>query len=181
MDIVVTIVIALIVLFFLVDGVRRGLLRSVFEIVGLVAAFFCAVYFGHDIAARLAGAVDISREALLYFFSFVVFVAVVVVFHLIGVLLQKIASATLLGPIDRLGGAALGAIRGVLVVSLLLVILTWLPMPRSFKERVREHPVAARMYPVLPSMYRTFIDRSGGDGFERPADDAQETRQRDAA
>ena len=179
MDIAITIGIAVIVIFFLADGVRRGLLRSVFEIVGLVAAFFCAAYFGHYLAAQLAGATRISHQALLYFFSFVVFVAVVVVFHLIGLVLQKIASATLLGPIDRLGGAVLGAVKGVLVVSLLLVILTWLPMPRSFKERVREHPVAARVYPVLPQMYRTFIDRDGGAGIDRPADEAEETRQRD--
>lgn len=181
MDIAITVVIALIVVFFLADGVRRGLLRSIFEIVGLVAAFFGAVYFGHYLAARLAGAVSISREALLYFFSFVVFIVVVIVFHMIGVLLQKIASATLLGPIDRLGGAVLGAAKGVLVVSLLLVILTWLPMPHSFKERIREHPVAARFQPVLPSMYRTFIDRAGGDRLERPADDTGETPRQDTA
>jgi membrane protein required for colicin V production len=187
MSIAISVIILLIILFFFIDGIRRGLLRAIFEIIGIIAAFFCAYYFGHYIAAELAGSVRISYAALLYFFAFIVFLAVIVVFHLLGLLLQKIVSATVLGPVDRLGGAALGAVKGVLVVSLLLVILAWLPLPRGFKDEVRENRLAAAIHPVLPSMYRFFIRRTpvkpGGavDEMERRLDDSQETRQRRTA
>lgn len=169
MDIVTSVVIALIVLFFFIDGIRRGLFRAVFEIAGLIAAFVCGYYFGHRIAEALAGSLRVSQPALLYFFSFVVFIAVVVVFHLVGLVIQKIVSATVLGPVDRIGGAVFGALKGVLVVSLLLVILAWLPLPEAFKEDIRENALASRIYPVLPETYR-LIMRSVPPGSAVPID-----------
>ena len=157
MNTAISVVIGVVLLFFLVDGIRRGLFRAVLEIAGIIAAFVCGRYFGHSIAGTLAGSLKVSHDALLYFFSFVVFVAVIVAFQLAGHVLQKIVSATVLGPVDRVGGAVFGVLKGLIIVSLALVVLAWLPLPEAFKDDVRENPLAAKIYPVLPETYRLII------------------------
>lgn len=187
MDIVISVIILLVILFFLIDGIRRGLFRAVFEIAGIIAAFVCAYYYGHRIAEILAGSLRVSHAALLYFFSFVLFVAVIVMFHLIGLLIQKIVNATVLGPVDRVGGAVFGALKGVLVVSLLLVVLAWLPLPGAFKEDVRSNAFAARIYPVLPETYRLIMRNAISwpaesiDGMDERREKDRETVQRHTA
>jgi uncharacterized membrane protein required for colicin V production len=160
MDLAITIVIGLIIAFFLVDGVRRGLVRQLFEIVGLVAAFIAAYYLGHSLAERAGGATRITHPVLVFFFSAVVFIAVVLVFHLVGLLLQKIVNVTVLGPVDRVGGALFGAVKGVLFVSLVCVLVFSIPSTDGFRHRLDENRLASAMRPILPRVYHFFIKRA---------------------
>jgi uncharacterized membrane protein required for colicin V production len=160
MDTVITVVIVLVILFFLIDGIRRGLVRQVFEIVGLVAAFIAAYYLGHFLARRFDASTRISYPIVLFFFSAVVFVAVVIVFHLLGVVMQKIMSITVLGAVDRIGGALFGALKGVLFVSLVCVLIFSIPNGGGFKRKLETNRVAAAVHPVLPWMYNLFMKRS---------------------
>jgi membrane protein required for colicin V production len=160
MDTVITIVIVLIILFFFIDGIRRGLVRQLLEIVGLVAAFIGAYYLGHALAHRFEGSTRVSYPLIRFFFSAVLFIAIALVFHLIGVLLQKIVSVTILGPVDRIGGALFGVVKGVLFVSLVCVLLFSIPAPSGLTERIKANRVAAAMHPILPRVYNVFMKRS---------------------
>jgi len=160
MDTVITIVISLIVVFFFVDGIRRGLVRQLFEIVGLIAAFIGAYYMGHFLAHRFEGSTRISYPIVLFFFSAVVFIIVALVFHLIGLVLQKFVSVTILNPVDRIGGAVFGALKGVLFVSLVCVLVFSIPAAGGFKKKLETNRVAAAVHPVLPRVYHFFIKRS---------------------
>jgi uncharacterized membrane protein required for colicin V production len=159
-DHLIGIIIAIIILVFFVDGVRRGLVRQLLEIIGLVAAFICAYDVGHSIAGRYDGVLRLSHRILLIGASVLVFVAVVLLFHLVGLLIGKIVSVTLLGPVDKLGGGIFGALKGVLFVSLLCVLCFSLPLPGGFKEKLRADPVAARIHPILPRLYRAVVRHS---------------------
>jgi len=157
MDTVITIVIALIILFFFVDGIRRGLVRQLFEIAGLIAAFIGAYYVGHALADRFEGSTRISYPIILFFFSAVVFLVVVFAFHLIGIMFQKIVSVTILNPVDRIGGAVLGAVKGVLFVSLICVLLFSIPASEGFRQKLAANRVATAIHPLLPRVYHFFI------------------------
>ena len=160
MDTVITIVIGLIVLFFFVDGIRRGLVRQLFEIAGLIAAFIGAYYLGHAFADRFQGSTKISYAVVRFFFSAVVFIAVALAFYLLGVMFQKIVSVTILGPIDRIGGALFGAVKGVLFVSLVCVLLFSIPSAGGLTAKIKANRVATAVHPVLPRVYNFFMKRS---------------------
>jgi uncharacterized membrane protein required for colicin V production len=162
MDRLIGIIICIIVVFFFIDGLRRGLVRQLFEIVGLVAAFICAYYVGHSIAGRYDGTVKFSHSFLSVAASVVVFLVIVVAFHFIGLLLGKIVSVTILGPVDKIGGGLFGALKGVLFVSLLCVLCFSLPFPGAFKEKLKADPVAARIHPILPRLYESVVRPSPG-------------------
>jgi hypothetical protein len=160
LDTIITLVIALTILVFLIDGARRGLVRQLFEIVGLIAAFIGAYYLGHIFAHRMEGSTKVSHSLVLFLFSAVVFVAIVLAFHFIALALQKIVSVTILGPVDRVGGAVFGALKGVLFVSLVCLLITSAPAAGGFRQKLEANRVAAAMRPVLPQVYHFFMKRS---------------------
>jgi membrane protein required for colicin V production len=160
MDTVITIAICGIVLFFFIDGIRRGLVRQLFEIAGLIAAFIGAYYLGHSFAHRFEGSTKISYPVIRFFFSAVVFIAVVLAFHLMGLFFQKIVSVTILAPVDRIGGALFGAVKGVLFVSLVCVLLFSIPAAGGLTAKIKANRVAEAVRPVLPRVYNFFMKRS---------------------
>lgn len=160
MDRIIGIVIVVIIFFFLVDGVRRGLVRQIFEIIGLVAAFVGAYYTVHYFADQYHGSPHLAHKGVMIASAIIVFVVIALVFHLIGLLFGKIASVTILAPVDKVGGGFLGALKGILFVSLLCLICFYLPFPDAFKEKLKVDPVASRIYPVLPRLYDSVIRHS---------------------
>ena len=161
-DTIISIAIVLIGIFFFIDGIRRGLVRQLLEIIGLFAAFAGAYYLGHYLTGNFAGSVKLSHRAILIVSSAAVFILIAVVFHLIGLLLQKIVSVTVLGPVDRVGGAIFGALKGVLFVSLICVIIFSFSPSGGFSAKLKTNRVAAKIHPVLPRMYDFFMKRAPG-------------------
>lgn len=62
----------------------------------------------------------------------VIYVAVSKVVVILGILLSKMAKLMLLGPIDRVGGAVLGSVKGVLIVAILVAMIKTLQFPIIF-------------------------------------------------
>jgi len=177
MDTFITVASILIVLFFFIDGVRRGLVRQFFETIGLIAAFVGAYYLGHYLTGRYGDATRISNRIVLFFFAAVVFIAIAVAFHLLGRLFQKIMSVTILSPVDRVGGAVFGAFKGVLFVSLICVILFSVPALGEFKETLKANRVTSIIHPVLPRVYNFIMRHSPSildDDRSVGADDARD-------
>ncbi len=157
MDRIISLIIIVIILIFLIDGLRRGLVRQIFEIIGLVAAFVGAYYTFQYFAAQYRGSALLAHRGIMIASTIVVFIVIAIVFHLIGLLMGKIASVTVLGPVDKVGGAFVGAIKGVLFVSLLCVLIFALPFPNGFKQKLKADPVAARIHPILPGLYDSVV------------------------
>ena len=125
----------------------RGLLREIFSIVAFIGAA-AAAYYGYSyLAPYLAGFVGppviaaLAAALLLFIVSFVI----------ISVLTSSIAKAAHrsgeIGALDRGAGLLFGAVRGVLVLSLFVLLMRHItgapqaPMPNWLSE--------ARTYPVL--------------------------------
>jgi membrane protein required for colicin V production len=156
----IDVIIAAIVLIFLFIGMKKGLIRQVLEILGIIAAFIGAFYLAHHLAAYLEGRFDLPYQVALVVAAIALFIGIILLFRLLGVLLQKFAQLTLLGSLDRIGGAFLGAVKGILLVSLLLVVILNLPFPTAVKEPIKSDPLAAVIYPALPVLFDLVLSRS---------------------
>ncbi|MDB5515236.1 MAG: Colicin production protein [Tardiphaga sp.] len=123
-DIAVYLVLAVAV----IAGFRAGLLRSGVTILGYLLAMPIAVWATSLIVPQIAGnpAVSMTQNSLIFFASFVV-VGIV-----LGTLLRMAVNDMIgsdIGLGDRLGGAALGAIRVFLIAVTMVLIFDQLIPP----------------------------------------------------
>ncbi|MBI5437370.1 MAG: CvpA family protein [Nitrosomonadales bacterium] len=103
----------------LLIGLWRGLVYEVLSLVGWPVAFVLSKLFAGDIAPMMPGGQETIRTALAYA---AVFIAALIVWGVLAWLLSKLLKAVGLGWLDRTLGGLFGALRGVLVV----LVLVWL-------------------------------------------------------
>ncbi len=94
------------------SGFRNGLARGVIVLVGVIAGIIIAGQ-SYEMVADSLGIFDNQRVQEAAAFAVVVAV-VVLVFWLAGWMFRKMLSLLMLGWVDRVGGAAVGAIVGLL-------------------------------------------------------------------
>jgi membrane protein required for colicin V production len=156
---VIDIIIILILVVFSISGLKRGLIRQVLDILGIILAFIGAFYLAHYLARYLEESIELRYDMSLVISAVAIFIGILVFFHVLGVLFKKTVEIAHLGSIDKIGGALLGVFKGVLLVSLLLVIALNIPLPDALKNEMRDRPLAVAIYPVLPSLFDFVLSR----------------------
>jgi len=145
-------------------GLWRGLAFELMSLAGWVVAYFAAPPLAPLVEALLPegkfgpSAVHLVALVLAFF-------AVLLVWSLATRLVKMLIHATPLSVIDRLGGAGFGALRGVFVALLLVLVIGASPLAESSTWRAsRAAPVLAGVLhdlaPLLPEPLARFISRS---------------------
>jgi membrane protein required for colicin V production len=121
-DILIVVTIAGIVL----GAYAAGLLREVVTLVAAILGIVIAGALYDDLAADVL--VFMDNEETAQAISFIILVGAVYLFgQIVAILLSKTASLLMLGWADRIGGAAFGFIKGIIVVQALLIIFAAYP------------------------------------------------------
>jgi membrane protein required for colicin V production len=111
-------------------GVFRGLVKEALSLAFWIGAAILASVFSGALAAQLAGTIDnpIARQvaAFILIFVFTVFAG-----GLISNLISKLMSRAGLGGVDRGLGALFGIIRGVVIVTVIVMLTAQLEMTRA--------------------------------------------------
>jgi len=97
-------------------GALRGLTREIVSLAGWIAAFVLATAFSGIVAVQMPESLGPLLSGLLAFL--LIFVGVLVLSGVVGLVLSLLVRAAGLGFLDRLLGAAFGAVRGVAIVLL---------------------------------------------------------------
>jgi len=148
------IVIIIIVGFCLIRGVFRGLIKEISSIIGVFGGFYAAYTYYTVIAKSLSG--WISNDSYCNILSFmVIFCGVFLIISILGIIIKYILNIAFLGLVDRICGAGFGTIKGVLIVSVLLITLTsFLPKgaPVIKKSLLAPHviSISEKMAKVIP-------------------------------
>jgi membrane protein required for colicin V production len=111
----------------LVRGIFRGLIKELSAIVGVLGGFYAA-YSYYPRAAHYLAHWFTNLGYLNIISFFIVFVTVFWVVSLVGIILKYLMNIAFLGWTDRICGAVFGALKGVLIaIVLILVLTTFLP------------------------------------------------------
>ena len=133
-----------IVVFWILISVIRGLIREVLALLAWAADFIAASVFAADIAMLLPPDVPDERVRLLAAFVGI-FLAVLLAMSLLAMLLSKLVKGAGLGLEDRLLGGVFGLARGMLIVMVLVLAagLTALPRQPEWRDAVLSGPFEA--------------------------------------
>ena len=119
-----------------VNGWRRGLVSSSIGIAG----FFIAIWAGARYAPSISGLFgDEFAEPVRFGLSFlVILVGVIAAAALAGRILSAVMNATPLGIVDHGGGAAIGALKGFVLVSVVAIVIALVPVPNAWQSTYME-------------------------------------------
>lgn len=114
-------------------GVKRGLIKSLVPLVGVVLGIVLAGKFHHALAERLG---FIQNESLAAIIAFVlILIAVYVLVSILGSIIRRILEVVFLGWVDRLGGAVFGFALGWIICSVVVVLLArYVALPAEIPE-----------------------------------------------
>ena len=118
-----------IVAFSMVAAFRRGLVRAIFGLLGLIGGFQIATWSYDTVGDCItASSLHVSPATARIMGFLLVVVAVAVGLEVVGWLFQKVLRQVGLGPFDRILGVAFGFARGCLIgIALLMATTTFAP------------------------------------------------------
>lgn len=142
-------------------GCWRGLVVEVLALMGWVAAYLAARWWGADLAPMVPVGESGSQMNLMAGMA-VMFVLAWIVWALMAWLIAQLVRGSVLSGADRLLGSVFGLARGVFVALLVCAIVTMTPLAQWEPWRA-SHGVAvlqdvlAGLRPVLPEQVNKFL------------------------
>lgn len=112
----IDILLAIPLLFFIYKGWKKGLVREVATLVGLIAGIWACVHLSQQVAEWLN--LDSENSILIAFI--ITFIAVLVLTYLLGRCVEGLLKAAKLSLLNRLAGALLGAVKALCILAVLL-------------------------------------------------------------
>ena len=144
--------------FFLIKGLFKGLINQVMSIAGMIAGLILAWKFYPPVSEFGTGA-GIPQTVSMTISFILIYAAVVFIAKFLGKTLHKLAKALFLGWINRLAGAVFGFIEGLLLITILLVLVSFTPMNKEL-DKVREVSPVLTMMQQIAAPFSEKIDLS---------------------
>jgi len=104
-------------------GLFKGLIKEVVSLLAVIIGLILASRFYEGISSLLKN-LGLGEQAAKILSFFVLFIVIFIAIVLIGRLIHKFVHAIFLGWLNRLGGIGFGFIRGIIVSSIIIIILT---------------------------------------------------------
>lgn len=117
------ILIIIILLYCLVRGIFRGLLKELSSLVGVLGGFYAAYTYYHEVGKLLNRWIDNPNYVNILSFL-LVFICVFLIISILGIIIKYILKIVFLGWVDRIFGAVFGILKGILIASVLLIVFT---------------------------------------------------------
>lgn len=132
----IDILIWLALLFFVVKGYLKGLLREVCSLLSLVVGGWAAFHYYPYLAAAIHQLIHLPPRVTAVLAFVAVFAVLGLLFYLLGHLLTHLSKVMLLGGINRMGGVLLGFLEGAFILCMLLYLGTTRPVPDRLKSQL---------------------------------------------
>ncbi len=146
----------------LIRGFFRGFIKELFSLIAVFGGFYAACTYYTHIAQLLSKWID--KTAYLNILGFLIlFIGIFIIISLFGVLIKYLLNIVFLGWMDRMFGIGFGAIKGILITSILLMgVTTFLPNCESYLKQSRLSPkvtmISEGMAGIIPKeMKKEFI------------------------
>lgn len=152
------IIVLLLLVWGLVRGAMRGFVCEIFSLIAWVAAIVALKLVHEPVAVALSGPVGTYAGAAVLAFA-LIFGIVFLAGKLLARRLGDVTRRSVVGPVDRILGGGFGALKGLLVATLLYLAANL--VYDTFYGRAAERPewmAQSRTYPLLHASGRAIVD-----------------------
>ncbi len=151
------IILAILVLFVIL-GYRKGIIVGLATIAALILGIYAAVHFSNYLDATLTEHLHPSAKWLPILSFSITFVLVVIIVMIVAKLTEKLVDLVGMGFFNHLGGAVLGLLKGVILVSILMFLFRSLdPNGKWLTEKDKKGSAFySRTEEVFPRLMKTF-------------------------
>lgn len=144
-----------------VIGLLRGLIREVFSLCAWIAAVWIGLRFSRDFSVYLDTLIPLPSARMATSFG-ALFFASLILASLIAFVLHKLVQSTGLTGTDRLAGMVFGIGRGIVVISVLVLLAGITPLPADpwWKQSALIPPfqsLALWLRDQLPSDFGSYV------------------------
>ena len=158
---VIDIIILILVVAGMVIGFRKGFIKQLASLVGLVVGLFAAKALYGVVGDQLLGTVTSNSTFAHVLAFFLIWIVVPIVFTLVASLLTKALEIICLGWINRLLGAALGGVKWLLFISLAICAIEYIDSDNSaLYYPVRE--LAGLFMPAVQDFTKDILNNEHG-------------------
>lgn len=140
-------------------GYRYGLTRTVLDLSGLVVVLVVAFTQFTHVAAIIQDALNISPDVARWLSLAGCLGVLMLVLDGLVSLIGRFIKQRRHSLSNRIGGVCMGGVRGMMTASMLLVLLTSVPMPKAVADHIEQSPLAPSARAVIPLVYDTLAPR----------------------
>jgi len=134
-------------------GVARGLFKSVATLVGVVLAIILAVQYSPWLAANISRIFSLPPNIRFVAALLVIFIVTLAILKLLGYIFYKLVSLTPLKVVDKIGGGVLGFLKGLVLLSVVLVAMIFFPFLDGFGRAIDRSLTGPVIRQVVPFIY----------------------------
>jgi len=146
----IDIILVLISAMFIFRSYRKGFTGEVFGILALIAAFAVSIKINPLLTKFARGFVENDKTASILVFV-LTFIILNIVIRKIGISIRKFLDAIYLGWMDSLAGAALGAVKAILICIVILFGLRLTPFG-NFGKAIESSKIAPQIEKISGSL-----------------------------
>jgi membrane protein required for colicin V production len=161
----VDVTVAAVLVGFAIRGLMRGFLRELLALVGLFLGLWVALLQFVPLGEWLQRQVSLAEPLPFHVAFLAIFFGISLLANIVGFFLQKVAKGLLMGWLDAIVGLGFGAVKGVMILTVLLFLVAYLPLPDGIRAQLRASALVAHLELANPFLERSVqaYKKLGGD------------------
>lgn len=141
----------------LVKGLRNGLIHEAASLAALILGIYGAIKFSDYTAGLLVEHFSMTGKYLAIVAMALTFLAIVILVHFLGEIIDKLVKAVALGFVNKLAGAVFGVLKMAFILSLFLFILNTLDSKTHFlpKDKLEKSMLYGPVSTIFPFIFHS--------------------------
>jgi len=154
----------IIIIFFLIRGVMKGLFREIFGLLGIFIGLIVAVNYSEEVGNIIRGEItSLSPQIAKLIIFAIIFVGIALIGGLIGLIFHGMSKYSPVKGIDRGGGLILGLLEGGVVCSIILIFLTISPLAENINRWKKDSTMSPYLMKIGPFVYDSMVSIVPGE------------------
>jgi uncharacterized membrane protein required for colicin V production len=159
------VIIALILVIFLLQGMKSGFIRSIFNVTGVIVGLLVAIRYYAFASGMLMAFMNMPQLIADTLCFITLFSLSSIAIQLVGSLFSMITRLKLIKVVDKAGGSLTGLLIGLALIGFVLIMLTAFPVYSGFQEQINQSTLAL---PIVEAVHYTYGELTGMLPFELP-------------